>query len=71
MDVQTYDATHELADVLLAELQRLYREKKLTAVEDKLKEISASLPKGHSITVNFSVAGSKRTIALAPNITNI
>jgi hypothetical protein len=55
MDVQTYDATHELADVLMDELKRLYREKKLTAVEDKLKEISSNLPKGYSITVNFSV----------------
>ncbi|HLP43406.1 MAG TPA: hypothetical protein VK465_18025 [Fibrobacteria bacterium] len=55
MEVQTYDHTHELADLLVSELQRLHRENKLTALEDKLKEISAALPKGYSITVNFSV----------------
>ena len=55
MDVQTYDHTHELSDLLFTELQRLYREQRLTKVEEKLKEISASLPKGYSITVNFSV----------------
>lgn len=55
MDVQTYDLTHELADLLFTELQRLYGEQRLTKVEDKLKEISANLPKGYSLTVNFSV----------------
>lgn len=55
MDVHTYDQTHELADLLFTELQRLHKEQALTAVEAKLKEISASLPKGYSLSVNFSV----------------
>lgn len=55
MDVNTYDQTHDLAESLFTELQRLYREKRLVKVEEKLKEISAGLPKGYSVTVNFSV----------------
>ncbi len=55
MDVQTYDRTQELADLLLSELQRLHREKGLGKIEEKLKQISGSLPKGYSITLNFSV----------------
>ena len=55
MDVNTYDQTHELADRLYTELQRLYREQQLTKVENKLKEISGNLPRGYSLTINFSV----------------
>jgi hypothetical protein len=55
MDVQTYDATHALADMLVEELQRLFDQGKLPELEARLKKAGKSLNDGCSLSLNFSV----------------
>lgn len=55
MDVQTYDQTHALADILLDEIRNLLEQGKLPAFEARLRAAEGQLPEGCSLSVNLSV----------------
>jgi ribosomal protein L37E len=55
MDVKTYDQSVEFADFVYTEIQTLFQEKKLSRLEERIKEIAMHLPKGYSVALNFSV----------------